>query len=54
MTQIAAAETALLRGELIVMPTDTVYGVAASPTVEGAIRSGERSAIQLMDQLRAG
>ena len=25
-----------------------------SPTVEGAIRSGERSAIQLMDQLRAG
>lgn len=36
MTQVAAAEAALRRGELVVMPTDTVYGVAALPTVEGA------------------
>lgn len=36
MSQIAAAEAALRRGELVVIPTDTVYGVAALPSVEGA------------------
>jgi L-threonylcarbamoyladenylate synthase len=32
----AAAEAALADGELVVLPTDTVYGVAAHPDVRGA------------------
>lgn len=31
-----AAEEALARGELVVLPTDTVYGVAARPDLAGA------------------
>lgn len=31
-----AAVAALLRGEVVVIPTDTVYGVAANPFVDGA------------------
>ena len=31
-----AAEQALARGDLVVLPTDTVYGVAARPDVAGA------------------
>jgi tRNA threonylcarbamoyl adenosine modification protein (Sua5/YciO/YrdC/YwlC family) len=34
---IAAAADALRRGELVVLPTDTVYGLAASPDVPGAV-----------------
>lgn len=37
MTDVAGAVSALERGELVVIPTDTVYGVAAAPTVEGAV-----------------
>jgi L-threonylcarbamoyladenylate synthase len=33
---LEAAEQALARGELVVLPTDTVYGVAARPDVAGA------------------
>jgi L-threonylcarbamoyladenylate synthase len=33
---LKAAEDALSAGELVVFPTDTVYGVAASPDVPGA------------------
>ncbi|HEV3474320.1 MAG TPA: L-threonylcarbamoyladenylate synthase [Actinomycetota bacterium] len=33
---LSAAERALGRGELVVLPTDTVYGVAARPDAEGA------------------
>jgi len=28
---LVAAKAALMRGECVVMPTDTVYGVAANP-----------------------
>jgi L-threonylcarbamoyladenylate synthase len=35
---MTAAEVALDRGELVVMPTDTVYGVAARPDLTGATR----------------
>jgi L-threonylcarbamoyladenylate synthase len=35
---LTAAEEALGRGELVVMPTDTVYGVAARPELAGATR----------------
>jgi L-threonylcarbamoyladenylate synthase len=35
---MTAAEVALNRGELVVMPTDTVYGVAARPDLTGATR----------------
>lgn len=31
------AHAAVSRGEIVVVPTDTVYGVACCPTVEGAI-----------------
>jgi L-threonylcarbamoyladenylate synthase len=34
---LAAAVTALRAGELIVVPTDTVYGVAALPDIDGAV-----------------
>jgi L-threonylcarbamoyladenylate synthase len=34
--RIEAAAEALARGRLVVLPTDTVYGVAASPRVPGA------------------
>ncbi|MGH2764541.1 MAG: L-threonylcarbamoyladenylate synthase [Actinomycetota bacterium] len=33
---LAAATEALARGELVVLPTDTVYGVAARPDLAGA------------------
>jgi L-threonylcarbamoyladenylate synthase len=33
---LTAAEEALDRGELVVLPTDTVYGVAAKPDLAGA------------------
>jgi len=33
---VTAAATALKRGNLVVLPTDTVYGVAADPRVPGA------------------
>jgi tRNA A37 threonylcarbamoyladenosine synthetase subunit TsaC/SUA5/YrdC len=33
---IADAAAAARRGELIVLPTDTVYGIGTSPGVEGA------------------
>ena len=32
------AALALLRGEAVVIPTDTVYGLAASPTLDGAVQ----------------
>ena len=35
--ELAAAEDALRAGEAIVVPTDTVYGLAALPTVPGAV-----------------
>ena len=34
---IAAAVDALRRGELVLLPTDTVYGIAADPRVPGAV-----------------
>lgn len=37
MTDLRAAAAALNAGELVVVPTDTVYGVAAHPGVEGAV-----------------
>lgn len=36
---IEAAHSALTGGELVVIPTDTVYGVAADPAVPGAVAS---------------
>ena len=33
-----AAALALLRGEAVVIPTDTVYGLAAIPTLPGAVQ----------------
>lgn len=36
-TAIPAAQAAIARGEIIVIPTDTVYGVACSPFSEAAI-----------------
>ena len=33
---IADAAAAVRRGELIVLPTDTVYGIGTSPSIEGA------------------
>ena len=36
---ISAVTVAILRGELIILPTDTVYGVGASASDEEAIRS---------------
>ena len=38
MNAIEEDASALRRGEVIVMPTDTVYGVAALPSAPGAIR----------------
>jgi L-threonylcarbamoyladenylate synthase len=35
--QVAKAVEALLRGELVVIPTDTVYGVAALASDDGAV-----------------
>jgi L-threonylcarbamoyladenylate synthase len=35
-SDVAAAASALGRGELVVLPTDTVYGVAARPDIPGA------------------
>ena len=37
MSDLQAAITALEDGQLVVVPTDTVYGVAAHPGVEGAV-----------------
>src|SRR5687768_16656492 len=37
MTELAPAITALEAGHLVVIPTDTVYGVAAHLKVEGAV-----------------
>jgi L-threonylcarbamoyladenylate synthase len=37
MSDLASAATALREGQLVVVPTDTVYGVAAHPGVEGAV-----------------
>ena len=34
---IALAATLIRRGELVVIPTDTVYGVAADPTNPDAV-----------------
>lgn len=34
---VAAAVAALRRGELVVLPTETVYGVAADPNAPGAV-----------------
>ena len=34
---LSAAERALSRGELVVLPTDTVYGIAARPDMSGSI-----------------
>ena len=34
---VATAVTALARGELIVMPTETVYGLVADPRVPGSV-----------------
>ena len=36
-TAIEAAVSALARGELVVLPTETVYGLAADPRVAGAM-----------------
>lgn len=36
---LVAAKSALMRGECVVMPTDTVYGVAANPFVPKGITS---------------
>ncbi len=35
-TAVAAAADALRRGHLVVFPTDTVYGLAADPRIDGA------------------
>lgn len=37
MSDIETAITALEDGQLVVVPTDTVYGVAAHPGIEGAV-----------------
>jgi L-threonylcarbamoyladenylate synthase len=34
---VAAAVTALRAGEVVVVPTDTVYGIAALPDIDGAV-----------------
>ena len=39
MTSIEAAVAALRRGRLVVIPTDTVYGLAALPAAPGAVRA---------------
>lgn len=37
MGDLEQISTALLRGEVVVLPTDTVYGLCALPTVEGSL-----------------
>ena len=37
MTDVAAALAALERGEIVGLPTDTVYGIGADPWQEGAV-----------------
>jgi len=37
VTEVEAAAAALMRGEVVVIPTDTVYGIAASPSDTRAV-----------------
>ena len=39
MTDVAAAAAAIRAGRLAVVPTDTVYGLAASPYSEAPVRA---------------
>jgi L-threonylcarbamoyladenylate synthase len=38
LSEVAAAVAALAAGELAIVPTDTVYGLAATPLEEGPVR----------------
>ena len=49
---IAAATTAVLRGELVVLPTDTVYGLGADAFNAAAVQA--RTARVLMARRSAG
>lgn len=42
LTEVAGAVAAVQAGELVVIPTDTVYGLACTPDAAGAVRALSR------------